>query len=215
MFPAAGPTKIHILQAKIDTNTITELYSLIDSRRTPPYLVLSPDPSDADIIVTNIRMRKRFTRHMDWNIAVGRIANNRSTLFLFFSQQQKEIVTPEWLKDSITQQTLLPCAGYAALRNLPHETRDDSPDRGNSMESSVISPLTPCYVPGQTDNSTSEKVKLNYTSRYACTRASPLVCPNQSLITQLEVLRLFRELEGKDINALAYARAIAVRSSCS
>lgn len=52
-------------------------------------------------------------------------------------------------------------------------------------------------------------------SPYACARASPLVCPNQKLVTELEILRLSRELESKDINALAYARAIAVRSSCS
>jgi DNA polymerase mu len=69
-------TKIHILQAKLDADTITELYSLIDSSTTPDesgavvHLELSADSSDADVIVTNIRMRKRFERHLDWNIAV-------------------------------------------------------------------------------------------------------------------------------------------------
>ena len=73
-------TKIHILQAKLDADTITELYSLIDSSSQLPtpdesgpivHLELSANPSDADVIVTNIRMRKRFERHLDWDIAVG------------------------------------------------------------------------------------------------------------------------------------------------
>jgi hypothetical protein len=101
------------------------------------------------------------------------------------------------------------------LNELHDETEENCPDCENTAEPFAISLLTPCYVPGPTDISTSEKVKFNYISRYACTRASPLVCPNQTLITEFGVLRLSRELEGKDINALAYARAIAVRSGCS
>jgi DNA polymerase mu len=64
-------TKIHILQAKLDTDTISELYSLIDSHTSKPlHLQLSADPSDADVIITTIRMRKRFERHLAWKIAV-------------------------------------------------------------------------------------------------------------------------------------------------
>lgn len=42
-------------------------------------------------------------------------------------------------------------------------------------------------------------------------RASPLICPNQVLVAELAVLQKSRELESKNINALSYERAIAVR----
>lgn len=58
---------------------------------------------------------------------------------------------------------------------------------------------------------TSDKVKANYAARFACTRASPLICPNQDLVAELAVLQKSRDLEGKSINALSYERAIAVR----
>lgn len=76
--PQSSTTKVHILQPKIDPETFAELYSLVDpvtqhitSNSNPLHFEFSPDPSDADVIVTNIRMRKRFERHLDWNIAVG------------------------------------------------------------------------------------------------------------------------------------------------
>jgi DNA polymerase mu len=97
------------------------------------------------------------------------------------------------------------------LNELHDETVVNCPDCEISTKSPAISLLTPSYIPSPTDLSTSEKVKLNYMSRYACTRVSPLVCPNQTLIIELGILRLSRELEGKDLNALAYARAISVR----
>lgn len=52
--------------------------------------------------------------------------------------------------------------------------------------------------------------KLSYKSRYAVQRASPLVCPNQSLAVELDVIRRSRALEGEDRSALSYARAISV-----
>lgn len=57
---------------------------------------------------------------------------------------------------------------------------------------------------------TSEKVKNNWRSRYACARAHPLICPNQALAIALNVLGRSRELEGLSVNALAYERAVAV-----
>lgn len=79
-YPVMAPSiKIHILQAKLDVDTITKLYSLIDNAGPLP-LELSADPSAADVIVTNIRMRKRFERHLHWNIAVGRMTDLHSSI---------------------------------------------------------------------------------------------------------------------------------------
>ena len=54
------------------------------------------------------------------------------------------------------------------------------------------------------------KLSLSHTSRYSCCRASPLVCPNQGLVAELDVIRRSRSLEGEERSALSYQRAIAV-----
>lgn len=69
---ASKRIKVHILQAKFDPATVDELYALIDSRHSGGSLEFEHcgDASNAHIIVTNIHMRKRLERHLDWNIAV-------------------------------------------------------------------------------------------------------------------------------------------------
>ena len=67
------PVAVYVLQAKIDPETIGELYSLIEASRSEAaavQLTLCPKVADADVIITNVRMRKRLERHLDWKIAV-------------------------------------------------------------------------------------------------------------------------------------------------
>lgn len=64
------------MQAKLDVQAIDELYSLIEttSNDTDAHgLRLEPCPevSHADIIITNVTMRRRLERHVDWNLAVS------------------------------------------------------------------------------------------------------------------------------------------------
>jgi len=64
--------KVYIVQAKLDEKAIHELHDLIE-HSSPPHnlgLELCNNPADADIILTNIRMKKRLERHVDWKIAV-------------------------------------------------------------------------------------------------------------------------------------------------
>ncbi|KAH9944599.1 Nucleotidyltransferase [Amylocystis lapponica] len=56
--------------------------------------------------------------------------------------------------------------------------------------------------------------KLSPTSRYACQRASPLVCPNEALVAELDVMRRARTLEGEARSALSYQRAVAAVKAC-
>lgn len=51
---------------------------------------------------------------------------------------------------------------------------------------------------------------LQYSARLACARASPLVCVNQALVSELDIIRSARTLEGEARSALSYSRAIAV-----
>ena len=53
-------------------------------------------------------------------------------------------------------------------------------------------------------------VKLDHTAHFCCSRASPLVCPNQPLCEALDVLKRGRALESNERSALSYSRAIAV-----
>lgn len=52
--------------------------------------------------------------------------------------------------------------------------------------------------------------KLSYNSRYAVQRASPLICPNQGLALELDIIKRSRGLEGEERSQLSYARAISV-----
>ena len=109
----------------------------------------------------------------------------------------------------------MPYGEYAALNDLHDKTTRNFPDTDASesvpsspppSSSSSRHPLSPA-VPAVV---VTEKSKLSYKARHSCARASPLVCPNQELAEQFDVVRRSRALEGEDISALTYARAVAV-----
>ncbi|KAF8346009.1 hypothetical protein F5887DRAFT_964521 [Amanita rubescens] len=169
--------KVYLIQAKLDSSAVHDLYSLLDTNSNLN-LQLSGDPEDADVIITAIRMKRRLERHVAWDTA-----------------RNKAIVTPDWLRDSVKYGRPASYVTYVALK----EQLSASPSRPGSR--------LPLSIPLDT---TSDQVKANYKSRYACCRASPLICPNQALIEELHVLERSRELEGKSTNALSYERAISI-----
>jgi hypothetical protein len=82
---------------------------------------------------------------------------------------------------------------------------------------SVLSSLTPMTIPyipqhllPPSPPTPTSLNRLSHDSLYAVQRASPLVCPNQLLIRELDDIRRSRELEGEARSALSYARAISV-----
>lgn len=70
---------------------------------------------------------------------------------------------------------------------------------------SIPSYLLPPSPPPSTDLS-----KLHFDAKYACQRASPLICPNQALALELDIIKRSRALEGEERSALSYSRAISV-----
>ncbi|KAF8633429.1 hypothetical protein AX17_004600 [Amanita inopinata Kibby_2008] len=192
---------VYIVQAKLDSQAVSDLYSLVERHNNSvtdgPRFQVCNNVFDADIILTAVRMKKRLERHVDWDVA-----------------RQKAIVTLKWLQDSVKEGHPLPCGNYAALKQLHEETASRCPDR-----SRATSPERPGSPPDNSSrqaepmeliDTTSQKVKANYMSSYACARASPLICPNQELVLELSVLERSRELDGKSVNALSYARAMSV-----
>lgn len=119
----------------------------------------------------------------------------------YVKQLQKVIVTPQWLQESAKQGRLLPYGHYAALSQLHSNESEET--RPHDKPASDLHRL-PIVKP------TNLKVFQNWNSRYACARASPLICLNQKLVSELGILSRSRELEGSSINALAYDRAVAV-----
>lgn len=86
------------------------------------------------------------------------------------------------------------------------KTPNDEPMPLSSSQ--VVNPvpeyLLPPSPPIQTNLS-----RLDYKSKYACQRASPLVCPNQALAVELDIIKRSRALEGEERSALSYSRAIS------
>jgi DNA polymerase mu len=72
------PLKVYIVQAKLDADTATELYNIIEgfafkgggSDERTLQLQLCSEVEDADVVVTAVRMRRRFERHVEWKTAV-------------------------------------------------------------------------------------------------------------------------------------------------
>ncbi|KAH9976171.1 hypothetical protein BGW80DRAFT_1436174 [Lactifluus volemus] len=205
-----GPTgilashRIFVLQAKLSDANMSEIYELAE--KADADVVGSPE--EAEIVVTAIGMRKRLERHLDWDLA-----------------KTKALVTPDWLRDSIAQGRLLPCADYAALselkattemhcprsaslfpQNSPSKSKSQPPTRTSRVTHVDLTPpafLLPPPVPPPPE-------KLDHTARFSCSRPSPLVCVNQSLCSALDILRRSRALESNERSALSYARSIAV-----
>ncbi|KAH7883222.1 hypothetical protein F5I97DRAFT_1903328 [Phlebopus sp. FC_14] len=202
--PAAGqPLKVHILPAKLDSLTFTKLVSLVDGKVGAESrhvgLEHSGDPQQADVIVTAVRMRPRLERHMDWKLA-----------------KAKAIVTPDWLINSVQSGTLLPCGDYTALHELHEETAEQCPGKsGNVMAATEIPESFDVNEPLPQSEDTealpnpADVAALQNTSRYCCQRSSPLVCPNQDLVRELDIVRRCRSLEGEERSMLSYSRAIA------
>ncbi|KAG2043799.1 hypothetical protein BDR03DRAFT_989452 [Suillus americanus] len=204
---------VYILRAKIHPETMSELAMLVEnykiervnkSHQGPSVvselnLELTADVEKADVIVTATNMRQRLERHINWRIA-----------------KTKAIVTPLWLQDSLKSGRFLPCGSYVAVRDLEDETsRNQDTVQDTSSGSSF-------YFPSDAERESSwqteqdelidatEVESLSHNAKYSCLRPSPLVCPNQSLVKEIDIIRRGRNIEGEERSMLSYSRAIAV-----
>jgi DNA polymerase IV len=143
-------------------------------------------------------------------------------------------VTPDWLRGSMAEGRLLPCADYAALPDLKQANEGVCPSSSSllsekpsskpkSRSPSLHSPpfpraahtdiVPPAFLLPPPMPPT--PVELDHTARFCCSRASPLVCVNQLLCDALDILRRSRALESNERSVLSYARAIAVSVTLS
>jgi len=128
-------------------------------------------------------------------------------------QNEKPLVTPDWVLQSVRQQKRLPFDEFLAIegvipKQIPVELHGtpslqveesntlDHPDRSTGPAPRL--PSDPHFVPASMPT-------------YCVQRRSPLVCANQELVMQFAAIRRAREMDGDSRGALSYARTIAVR----
>jgi len=177
--------KICIINAKLKPETIGELSDLAENKGAR---LVAAD--NADIVITEIGAKQRLERHMTWEAA-----------------QRSVVLIPDWLTDSVAANQLLQFdEKYWAIPILP--PRRPVPQ--------FIAPPEPVYTPSGSRDSPIELsdeeggIPVNPMSNYCCFRRSPLVCPNQDLVSQFATIKRAREFEGnEEASALAYGRCIA------
>jgi predicted TIM-barrel fold metal-dependent hydrolase len=62
-----GRVKVYVVQAKLTAEEIQELFRLVEDNCEKLCRIVE----EADVVVTNVRMRRRLERHIDWRLAVG------------------------------------------------------------------------------------------------------------------------------------------------
>jgi DNA polymerase IV len=165
---------------------------------------LAKDAEEADVVITGIGMRKRLERSIPTNLIVScrRSSHLPGAQCQQLSQDQMPIVKPEWLEKSIKGGKRQPYDKYQALYIKQGEAADNGASSGGHGNTAVDGE-------GVT---TSAQADLSPAAKLACQRESPLVCPNQELVEQIDVLKRARELDVDRRGTLSYARAIAVGS---
>ncbi|KAG8221279.1 hypothetical protein J3R82DRAFT_1445 [Butyriboletus roseoflavus] len=196
------PLRIYIISAKLLPGTLENLVNLVEEHTahhgntaSAQNFELATDIDHADVIVTAVHTRPRLERHISWEVA-----------------KTKTIVTPDWLRDSVNSGAIQPCGKYAA------DLRDETENLCARVKSGTpalpeASPNPYGQVPISTDTEGSIKdtdlAALNYLSPFCCQRPSHLICPNQALAEELDIIRRARLFEGEERSTLSYARAIA------
>ncbi|KAI0628369.1 Nucleotidyltransferase [Trametes polyzona] len=218
--------KVFIVQAKLDVPTISELFALAE-RHTK---CVCKNAADADVIITAVSMRRRLERHVPWDIAKSKAVVTpqwlRDSIERGTALPCGDYVAVEDLHETTVKHcpdcNCKPCACSASSATASPIAHPTDRNRRETLPSPPMSPLVlqqdtvkpPVSVPAHllppNPPYATNLEKLNYMSRYACQRASPLICPNQDLARELEIIRQSRALEGEERSALSYQRAISV-----
>ncbi|EKM53596.1 uncharacterized protein PHACADRAFT_176005 [Phanerochaete carnosa HHB-10118-sp] len=213
IFPSV---KAYIVQAKMDGPTIAELFMLAERHCER----LCDYAEDADVIITSITMRRRLERHIYKAVV--------TPAWLRDSVAEGEALecTPYVALQDLREETINNCP---VCNVRPCECEDtDVDEQAPGPETSYPSPPTPApksklAVAGPSTLARpipshllplappipTELSKLRYASKYACQRASPLICLNQALAVELDIIKRSRALEGEERSALSYSRAIS------
>ena len=112
--------RIYIVQAKVDVNEMQDLYRLIDDTQadqgeTVTRFELTTNHAEADVIITKLRMKKRFERHIPWNIAVSlrELLLDLSSDFCIF--RDGNLLSPQPGFVSLSRTGILPIAVHTLL----------------------------------------------------------------------------------------------------
>jgi DNA polymerase mu len=191
---------VYIVAVKLGANrTVARLSNLVNESAD---YTLATNAEEADVIITGIGMRRRLERSIPAELIVSYLCARCISQHRPVPQDRKPVVTPEWLERSIKEGKRQPYRQYQALHVLrgktPYDVETSDGRDGVSVHDEEVS--------------TSVQADLSPSAKLACQRESPLVCANQELVEQIDVLKRARELDLNWQSALSYSRAIAVRS---
>ncbi|KAI0657690.1 Nucleotidyltransferase [Cubamyces menziesii] len=218
---ALPEAKVYIVQAKLDVPTIAELFSLAERHTNG----VCKNAADADVILTVVTMRRRLERHVPWDIAKTKAVVTPQWLRDSVRHGsalpcEKYVAIEDLHQTTIEHCPDCNCKPCACSSPSTAASPDGSPARRVHLPSTSTSPGAPSHakqplaIPANLllpdPPIPTNLAKLDYSSRYACQRASPLVCPNQDLARELDIIRQSRALEGEERSALSYQRAISV-----
>ncbi|TBU40726.1 Nucleotidyltransferase [Dichomitus squalens] len=216
--------KIYIVQAKLDAESIATLTGLAERHSG-----VCRNAEDAEVLITAVSMRRRLERHVPWEIAKTKAVVTPQWLRDSI-EHGGPLPCDDYVAIGDLHETTVQhcpdcnCKPCGCSDDSPSPTPPTSPrPRTAELSSSPTSPSAASvpepaersvYVPENLlppDPPIPTKLEtLDYTSRYACQRPSPLVCVNQSLVRELDTIRHSRWLEGEDRSALSYERAASV-----
>ncbi|KAI0685458.1 Nucleotidyltransferase [Cytidiella melzeri] len=222
--------KLYIVQAKLDSSSIAELFALAERNCES----LCHDIEDADVVLTALTMRRRLERHVSWEVARTKAIVTPSWLRDSVAEGKALPCGGYVALPDLHDETVKNCPSCNKRSCECDDTSDehdgvvreirDYPSPSASSSSSIS--REPKFVPPPSSGATglvsipntllppsspipTNTGRLSWKSRYACQRASPLLCPNQSLAVELDIIKRSRALEGEERSALSYSRAIA------
>ncbi|CAL1711990.1 unnamed protein product [Somion occarium] len=233
--PKALPNvKVYIIQAKLSPQQVVKLSALAEKHCAK----LCMDVDEADVVVTAISMRRRLERHMSWDVATSKAIVTPEWLTDSVKASHALPCEDYVAVDDLRASTLKNCPDcnkspcqcddtdygtprspvvYPSPPSSPSAStkqkilsRDKLPLKDLAEPAAASSVSIPAHLLPPPDPIPTNLEQLSYLSKYACQRASPLICPNQELAVELDILKRSRGLEGEERSALSYARAISV-----
>jgi hypothetical protein len=203
--------KIPDLVDKIEGELSFRCYSAPNHGKTEHVLQYIPayggqvtDVSSCDVILTSLHSPARLKLHVPAHY-IGTGDGNRPV----------EIVSPQWIYDSIALDIKQPFENYRMLEAIPTSPRstETPPALKKEEEENAAAATPPSKQAAQPQDVESERPSFpayDPSTSLSCKKLIPLVSPNEDIARLLRTVSNSRRLEGDERSSLSYAIAVAV-----
>jgi hypothetical protein len=154
------------------------------------------DALSCSVVVTSLHSPARLKLHVPDNyVTIG--GGNRRV----------EIVSPQWIYDSVSLGVKQPFENYRMLEAPP--TRRRSTKTAPAVKAEEAPSLAPSSSDLQPESARPTSPAFDPSTSLSCKHVTPLISPNEDLARQLKIISESRRLEGNERSALSYSIAIA------